>query len=234
MPLTQAQIAQLRARGVMQQADASRFTFRLGSPGGAIPAETLSTIAELAGRFGSGRVHLTTRQGVEIPDVPDRQVQALCDALGEAGIGHGTSGPVVRGVVACPGLRCRFGLIDTQKLARTIQQHLASRGPLPHKFKIALTGCANRCAKPQENDLGLTGCKTGLCKLTLGGRMGRSCRLGDELDATFPADETILAVVDSVLDWYAAQGQPKERFGATIDRVGLDSLTATLPPRPGA
>lgn len=228
MPLSREQITRLRARGVMQQADKSLFTFRLGSPGGMISADPLGAIATLAGQFGSGQVHLTTRQGVEIPDVPDGQVLALCDALEEAGIAHGYSGPVVRGVVACPGLRCRFGLIDTQGLAGTIQRHLDSRDPLPHKFKIALTGCSNRCAKPQENDLGVTGCKQGLCKLTLGGRMGRSCRLGDEMDATFPADGELLAVIDTVLDWYAAQGQSKERFGETIDRVGLDVLAGAL------
>jgi dissimilatory sulfite reductase (desulfoviridin) alpha/beta subunit len=229
MPLSPDQIAALRSRGVMQQADKSLFTFRLASPGGDVSADRLASIAELAGRFGSGRVHFTTRQGVEIPDVPDGQVLALCDVLDATEIPPGYSGPVVRGVVACPGQTCRFGLIDTQGLAREIQGHLAERGPLPHKFKIALTGCANRCAKPQENDLGVMGSGPGRCKLTVGGRMGRTCRLGDELGASYPAGAELLAVIDAVIDWYATHGQSKERFGATIDRVGLDSLTQSLP-----
>lgn len=33
-----------------------------------------------------------------------------------------------------------------------------------------------------------------------------------------------LEVVDAVIDWLAVEGTPGERFGATIDRVGLEKL----------
>ena len=42
-------------------------------------------------------------------------------------------------------------------------------------------------------------------------------------------DEThLFKVVETVIDWYAAEGRPGERFGATIDRVGMERLVQFL------
>jgi dissimilatory sulfite reductase (desulfoviridin) alpha/beta subunit len=44
-------------------------------------------------------------------------------------------------------------------------------------------------------------------------------------------DETrLFQIVGAVIDWFAANGKPGERFGATIDRVGLDRLIQDLSP----
>ncbi|MEK7847682.1 MAG: hypothetical protein AAB270_02030 [Chloroflexota bacterium] len=47
--------------------------------------------------------------------------------------------------------------MNSQELAATLQERFGGYGPLPHKFKIAVAGCPNSCAKPQENDLGIQG-----------------------------------------------------------------------------
>ena len=41
-------------------------------------------------------------------------------------------------------------------------------------------------------------------------------------------DETLVRVANAVMDWYSANGVARERLAATIERVGLASLQASL------
>ena len=43
---------------------------RVRIPGGALSAETLKMVADIANKYGDGSVHMTTRQGFEILNIP--------------------------------------------------------------------------------------------------------------------------------------------------------------------
>lgn len=212
---------------MMRQRNGDFYSVRLAVTGGHLTSEQLQAIAELAARHGVGRVHLTTRQGVEILDVPHDQLEPLQRDLAAAGLSLGRAGPRVRGITACPGDICQHGLVDTQALARSVEAAVCSREGLPHKFKIGITGCPNGCAKPVENDLGIMGVAKGY-RVFLGGRMGRKPRLGDRLPVEIASEETLLRVIHAAIDWYCAHADGRERFGATIDRLGAGSLFADL------
>ena len=62
-------IESLKAGGMMKQKTPDLFSIRLRIVGGYVKLEQLRALAELAEKFGSKHVHLTTRQGVEIPNV---------------------------------------------------------------------------------------------------------------------------------------------------------------------
>ena len=51
----------------MRQKQKNNFSLRLACVGGTLTAENLKKIAEVAEKYGDGYVHLTSRQGVEIP-----------------------------------------------------------------------------------------------------------------------------------------------------------------------
>jgi anaerobic sulfite reductase subunit C len=146
-----------RRSGFIPQKQSGLFTVRLQVAGGSLTAEQLAHLAELARRYGSGLVHLTARQGVELVDVPGGNCEALSAALAQVGLSVGVRGNRVRTVTACPAERCRFGLIQAQGLAAVIDDRFYGRGGLPHKFKLCVTGCPNACLKPSENDLGIQG-----------------------------------------------------------------------------
>ena len=59
--------ATLKKGGFMRQKQKNNFSLRLACVGGALTAENLKKIAEVAEKYGDGYVHLTSRQGVEIP-----------------------------------------------------------------------------------------------------------------------------------------------------------------------
>ena len=155
--IVQEDINALKAGGMMKQKEPHLFSIRLRVIGGYMNAEQLSALDKLSKKYGRGYVHLTTRQGVEIPYVQFKDIEALRAELAEVGLEFGACGPRVRTITACQGAACSHGLIDPQTLARKIDDRVFGRSGLPHKFKIAITGCANACIKPLENDLGIQG-----------------------------------------------------------------------------
>ena len=149
--------ASLKTRGILEQKQPGYFTLRLRVVGGRMEAEKLRDLAEIMARYAYSHVHLTIRQGIEIPNVKFQDVENLCSELAAAGLSLSPVGPCVRGITACQGETCRHGMIDTQELARRIDERVSGRSGLPHKFKIGVTGCPNACIKPRENDLGIMG-----------------------------------------------------------------------------
>jgi dissimilatory sulfite reductase (desulfoviridin) alpha/beta subunit len=58
--------------------------------------------------------------------------------------------------------------------------------------------------------------------------MGKQPRWADPLPLDISDEEGLFAVVEAVIDWFAEEGRLGERFGATIDRVGLNALMEHL------
>lgn len=147
----------LKKVGMIQQKQKDFFALRLHAVGGDFTAEQLRKIAEVSEKYGRGQIHVSTRQGMEIHFVHFSQLEKARLELEEAGIAMGACGPRVRIVVACPGeSTCRWGIIDTKKIARYLDQAYF-RQDTPHKFKMGVTGCPHNCAKATENDLGVMG-----------------------------------------------------------------------------
>ncbi len=150
-------IKELKSGGLMKQKEKDLFSIRLRVVGGEVTSDQLPILAGIARRYGRGRVHLTARQGIEIPYIHFKDVEAVKEELARAGLMLGACGPRVRTVTACQGGLCSHGLIDPLPLARTLDEKYYGQGGLPHKFKIGITGCPNNCIKPYENDLGIMG-----------------------------------------------------------------------------
>lgn len=150
-------LAALKKVGMIQQKQKDYFALRLHAVGGDFTAEQLRKIAEVAENYGKGQIHVSTRQGMEIHFVHYTHLENARLELEQAGIAMGACGPRVRIVVACPGeSTCRWGIIDTKKIAKRLDQAYF-RQDTPHKFKMGVTGCPHNCAKATENDLGVMG-----------------------------------------------------------------------------
>ncbi|MDR1651315.1 MAG: 4Fe-4S binding protein [Synergistaceae bacterium] len=152
-----ADYAALKRGGFMRQKQKDNFSVRLKVIGGNLTADQLLTIAAVSGKYGKGCVHLTSRQGVEIPFIKLGDVESVKAELASGGVPVGVCGPRVRTVTACQGSAvCPSGCIETYRLASAISERYFGR-ELPHKFKFGVTGCANNCLKAEENDIGVKG-----------------------------------------------------------------------------
>lgn len=137
---------------------------RIRVPGGHLEAKYLGKIQEIAETYGNGTVHITSRQGFEIPGISyekmpevNQELQNLIDGLEinqeQEGEGYPASG--TRNITACIGNRvCPFACYDTTGFARRIEKEVF---PNDLHFKIALTGCPNDCAKVRMHDFGIMG-----------------------------------------------------------------------------
>lgn len=137
---------------------------RIRVPGGHMDAKLLSKIQEIAETYGNGTVHITSRQGFELPGIPfekmdevNAMLQPIIDGLAinqqDPKTGYASSG--TRNITACIGNRvCPFACYDTSALAQKIEQAVF---PNDKHFKIALTGCPNDCAKVRMHDFGIMG-----------------------------------------------------------------------------
>ena len=141
----------------MLQRPIDYFSLRLGIVGGTVTAEQLAAILEVSKKYGRGYIHLTSRQGIEIPYIQYEDIEDVKRDLARGGVAPGASGPRVRTITACQGSEiCANACIDTQAIARELYERYYGRN-LPHKFKMGVTGCRNNCLKAEENDIGIKG-----------------------------------------------------------------------------
>lgn len=155
--MTKVDYQLLKKGGFMRQIQKDRFSLRLRVVGGRLEAYQLAKVCEVAEKYGRGYVHMTSRQGVEIPFIALQDIDAVKAELQKAGLQPGACGPRVRTVTACQGASiCPSGLIETETLAKSLDARYFGR-ELPHKFKIGVTGCRSNCLKTEENDLGIKG-----------------------------------------------------------------------------
>jgi dissimilatory sulfite reductase (desulfoviridin) alpha/beta subunit len=155
--MAEVDYAALKKGGFMRQIQKDKFSMRLKVVGGQLKAEQLQRISEVARKYGRGYVHLTSRQGVEVPFISVEDIEAVKKELADGGVSVGVCGPRVRTVTACQGKAvCPSAAIETTELAGELDERYFGK-ELPHKFKIGITGCKNNCLKAEENDLGIKG-----------------------------------------------------------------------------
>lgn len=171
----------LKKGGFMRQKQKGMFSLRLQVIGGTLTAENLQVIYQVAEKFGKGYVHLTSRQGVEIPYIRVEDIEEVKEELAKGGCKPGVCGPRVRTVTACQGNTvCPSGNVDCYKIATELDRRYYAR-ELPHKFKFGVTGCQNNCLKAEENDVGVKGAldvKWDKDKCIFCGVCEKACRVG--------------------------------------------------------
>lgn len=137
---------------------------RIRVPGGHLNVKYFDIIKNIANNYGNGTIHMTVRQGFEIPGIKmedmtkvNELIQPIIEGLNinqdEQGKGYTSSG--TRNISACIGNRvCPFACYDTTAFAQRIEKAVF---PNDLHFKIALTGCPNDCSKVRMHDFGIIG-----------------------------------------------------------------------------
>lgn len=154
------QIADVKARGFLLNRGTENFSGRIVPAGSVFSAEDLRVIAEIAEKFGSGKVVFTSRLAAEIVGIPYDQIDAACEYAQAHDLYFGGTGAKIRPITACKGTTCVYGNYDTQALGKELHEKYYvgwANVKLPHKFKIGIGGCPNSCMKPSLNDFGIEG-----------------------------------------------------------------------------
>jgi len=223
--------------GVYEQRQNGSFMLRVRLPAGIMTAAQGRALAHVSQRFGSGRLHVTTRQDIQIHDVT---FAALLPALREllaAGLAtRGGGGNTVRNITTCAETGvCVDELFNVGPYAIALTEAMlgqANSDQLPRKFKVAVSGCDRDCAHAAVNDVGLIAKRVGgvdgftvLC----GGGLGAKSRVADVLVDLVPASEVHLTV-ESIKRVFDRRGNRRNRHKARlrflIEEMGIDAFRA--------
>jgi sulfite reductase (ferredoxin) len=127
---------------------------------GRLTGEQLEAAAELADRFGKGRLRATVSQNLLFLDIPNAKAGELAKELGQLGL-HVDGSVFWRGAVACTGTEfCKLAITETKGFARWLVDEMEERLPeFDQQLRLHVTGCPNSCGQHWIADIGIEGKK---------------------------------------------------------------------------
>lgn len=187
-------------------------------PGGFISSEDLIKIAHVAEKYHA-RIKLTSGQRIVLLNLKGEDVEGAWKDLGmEPAVKSPYS---VKNVEMCPAAFCKRAKQNSLKLGLRLEEKYYGK-EAPNRTKIAVTGCLNACASAHAKDICVTAYKDGFI-VSAGGSAGFNPRLADQIARGLDEDQAE-KMVDSVFEYYSAQGEMGEKLGHLIDRIGLEAF----------
>jgi sulfite reductase (ferredoxin) len=127
---------------------------------GRITSDQMHSAADLAERYASGELRVTTMQNLLVVNVPTINADTLANEFD--GIGFQVSGSAfARGAVACSGTEfCKLAITETKSFSRWLVEEMEERLPgFDQHLKLHVTGCPNSCGQHWIADIGIEGKK---------------------------------------------------------------------------
>ena len=222
--------------GVHQQRD-GRYYVGFAPRVGRMSGTALGQVADLAARYGSGRVRTTTEQKMVILDVPEASVAGLTAAL-EAVDLPATPSVFRRHTMACTGIEfCKLAIVETKARASQVIAELERRLPdFTEPVTINVNGCPNSCARIQTADIGLKGSlvtapdgtQTEGFQIHLGGRLGggdgAGSGFGRKIRGLKTTAEDLPDYLERVLRRFSASRAEGETFAAWSARASEEDF----------
>lgn len=234
--IDEARFRSLRlARGVYGQRQFGVQMIRIKLPYGKISAEQLRRISAVSDEYSRGRLHITTRQDIQIHHVSLDRTPELWAELEKDDITlREACGNTVRNVTASETAGIDVNEpFDVSPYAQAAFEFFL-RNPicqeLGRKFKISFSATDEDTALSFMHDLGFIAKikeeEIGF-KVMLGGGLGSQARLADILYEFLPADK-IIPVTEAVLRVFDRHGERAKRARARlkflVKEIGLDAF----------
>jgi ferredoxin-nitrite reductase len=221
------------------------FMLRVKIPGGILGPAQLRTIGEISNAYGRGEGELTTRQNVQLHYLELGALPDVFDRLHAAGLtSAGACGDTVRNITGCPvaglGHDELFDATPVLEQAASFFYGNPDYSDLPRKHKISITACADSCAAPEINCIGLVGARRGDEEgfgVLVGGGLSSVPRIARELGIWVPKDEAV-EVLAAVLDEWREDlryrvSRVKARLKFMVDDLGAEGIRARVEARLG-
>ncbi|MCP3735778.1 nitrite reductase large subunit NirB [Sphingomonas sp. RP10(2022)] len=197
--------------------------------GGLTSPKELRAIADVVEKFDAPMVKVTGGQRLDIFGIRKEDLPAVWADLNAAGMVSGHAyGKSLRTVKTCVGSEwCRFGTQDSTGLGVRIER--ATWGSwMPHKFKIAVSGCPRNCAEATIKDFGIVCVDSGY-ELHVGGNGGIKVRVTDLL-CKVATEAEAMEMCAAFIQLYREEARYLERTAPWIERVGLAYVQSRLLP----
>ncbi|MFL6239400.1 MAG: nitrite/sulfite reductase [Actinomycetes bacterium] len=213
--------------GVTAQKD-GLFAVGAALQSGRTSGGVLKQVADLADRFGQGRVRTTVEQKLVLLDIAESHVDTVASELAALDMEVRPTA-FRRGMMACTGLEfCKLAIVETKARAVWLTDELERRMPdWQEPISINVNGCPNSCARFQLADFGLKGSlvpgpngePVPGYQIHLGGHLGIESGFGRKLRGLKVMAEDLPDYIERVLTRYRAGRTPEETFAVWAARA---------------
>lgn len=195
--------------------------------GGLTNPRELRAIADVVEKFNAPMVKVTGGQRLDIFGIKKEDLPAVWADLNAAGMVSGHAyGKSLRTVKTCVGSEwCRFGTQDSTGLGVKAER-MTWGSWMPHKFKIAVSGCPRNCAEATIKDFGIVCVDSGY-ELHVGGNGGIHVRVTDLL-CKVATEQEALDYCAAFTQLYREEARYLERTAPWIERVGVEYVKARI------
>ncbi|WP_419212466.1 HEPN domain-containing protein [Maribacter sp. X9] len=227
------------ARGVYGQRQEGVQMIRIKLPYGKVTSKQLLRICDVSDEYSTGRLHITTRQDIQIHYVDLNRTPELWAELEKDDVTlREACGNTVRNVTASETAGVDVDEpFDVSPYAHALFQYFL-RNPVSQemgrKFKVSFSASDADTGLSYMHDLGfiakLQNCERGF-KVMLGGGLGSQPRHADELYSFLPTDQ-IIPLMETVVRVFDRYGERKSRAKARmkflLKDLGLDGFKELL------
>ena len=195
--------------------------------GGMCTPEDLHAIADVAQKYDVPEMKVTGGQRIDMFGIKKEDLPAVWKDLGDAGFVSGHAyGKAMRTCKTCVGDSwCRMGTQDSTGLGVKLEE-LTWGSWMPHKYKLAVSGCPRNCAEATIKDFGVVCVDSGY-EIHVGGNGGIKVRVTDFL-VKLDTEEEVLEYCAAFSQYYREDAHYLERTAPWIERVGLDKIKAAV------
>ncbi|MEN2747945.1 nitrite reductase large subunit NirB [Sphingomonas sp. T9W2] len=195
--------------------------------GGLTNPRELRAIADVVEKYDAPMVKVTGGQRLDIFGIKREDLPAVWADLNAAGMVSGHAyGKSLRTVKTCVGSEwCRFGTQDSTGLGVKVER-MTWGSWMPHKFKIAVSGCPRNCAEATIKDFGVVCVDSGY-ELSVGGNGGIKVRATDFL-CKVATEAEAMHYCAAFIQLYREEARYLERTAPWIERVGVDYVRARI------
>lgn len=189
--------------------------------GGLCTANDLRAIADVSDRYKVREMKVTGGQRIDLFGIQKEDLPNVWKDLSDAGFVSGHAyGKALRTVKTCAGKTwCRFGTQNSTGLGVKLEE-MTWGSWMPHKFKLAVSGCPRNCAEATIKDFGVVCVDSGY-ELHVGGNGGIKVRVTDLL-CKVDTEEEVLEYCAAFTQLYREEAHYLERTAPWVERVGLN------------
>ena len=214
--------------GTYPQKQPGLFMQRIPVFAGDISIDKLAAVAAIVKEHTpTTPLHFTTRQNIELHNVPETDLLVVHNKIKELGFAtFGAGGDSLRNITMCPCCKYDSNAYDTTELALKVKEALNNSGLLtsmPRKFKLAFSGCKLSQSKPYLAEFGIMALTSQTVKVVGAGSLGAAPMPGVVLYEQLPAGEVpalALAGLRLFVDHADRENRRKARMRHIRQRMG--------------
>ncbi|MBU5442258.1 nitrite/sulfite reductase [Paenibacillus sp. MSJ-34] len=220
--------------GVHPQKEDGLNYIGLNVPIGRSNADEFLQLADIADKYGDGKIRTTMSQNIILSGIPDDQID---NVLNEQVLKRLSPFPkhFMSRTVSCTGNEfCNLAVVETKERARLVAEYLDEHVELDEKIRIHMIGCPNACGQKHIADIGLQGALVRTPEgtfdafdIAVGGTLGENAKFNQTLKGRVKG-EIVAQLLEQFVLYYKDHREPGESFHQFVNRVGTEPFQQKL------